>query len=201
MDEEGEKWVAAAGLALFTAGFFIPWYTVTFSPPHGYAVVGDYNVLAGSYTTNGLHTGLYLGIGDTALRVCLIALVPITLSYFIPPLDGARGVVKVLHAFAHITVSAGVVALALLDLAFWNLGFRTEFTNQFGGIPSAVTASQYIHGHLGIGIFLLTAGLIVTAFVVIKQIGSVLGVLLIVCIAVWIIHSAWLIPIGHWIGF
>jgi hypothetical protein len=37
--------------------------------------------------------------------------------------------------------------------------------------------------------------------VVIKQIGSVLGVLFIVCIAVWIIHSAWLIPIGHWIGF
>lgn len=108
---------------------------------------------------------------------------------------------KVLHAFAHITVSAGVVALALLGLAFWNLGFRTEFTNQFGGIPSAVAASQYIDGHLGIGIFLLAAGVFVTAVVVIKQIAAVLGVLLVVCIVVWIVHSAWLIPIGHWIGF
>lgn len=200
MDEESEKWVAVVGLALFAAGFFTPWYRVTFSPPHGYAVVGDYNILAGSYTTNGLHTGLYLGIGDTALRVCLIALVPITLSYFIP-LEGARRVVKVLHAFAHIMVSAGVVALVLLGMAFWNLGFRTEFTSQFGGIPSAVTASQYIDGHLGIGIFLLAAGVFVTAVVVIKQIAAVLGVLLAVCIVVGIVHSAWLIPIGHWIGF
>jgi hypothetical protein len=57
VDEEAEQWVAAAGLALFAAVFH-PWHMVTSIPPHDYAVVGDYNVLAGSYTINGLRTGL-----------------------------------------------------------------------------------------------------------------------------------------------
>jgi hypothetical protein len=86
-------------------------------------------------------------------------------------------------------------------MTFWNFGFRTEFTNQFGGIPGAVTALQYIDGHFGIGIFLLTAGVIVTAVVLFRQIAMILGVLVVVYIVVGIVHSAWLIPIEHWIGF
>ena len=117
------------------------------------------------------------------------------------PFEGVRKPLKVLHAVAHLMVDFALLAFVWLTLAFWNTGFRADFVNQGGRTRSAVDASQYVHGHLGVGLFLLTLGVIVVSVVLIKEILALVGLVILVTIGLAVFDRPGLGSFYHLLHF
>jgi hypothetical protein len=52
--EESPQFAIIAGKILIIIGFFVPWYWVSFSPPHGSAIVNGAIMKASTFTESGL---------------------------------------------------------------------------------------------------------------------------------------------------
>lgn len=190
-----ERAVVIVGTALALAGLLIPWFWVTFSPPHGYAIVNGGILKAATYSDSGLAE--WSDSGGKLLWTGVLVSIPIALSYLTPLYESARGLIKLLHAAAHLLVAFALMAFVWLQLAFWNSGFRADFVNQQGRTQSALAASQYVSGHLGAGLVLLTLGVIAVGAVIIKQLISLAGLLLVVIIVLAIFDRAELGSLFH----
>ena len=197
VDEDSEGPVVIVGTALAVVGFFIPWYWVSFSPPHGSTIVNGGVMKASTFTESGL--SVWSSSGGKLLWLGIFASVPIALSYLLPSI--ARGPKKVLHAVAHLMVSLSLLAFVWLTLAFWNSGFRADFVNQAGRTQSALDASQYVSGHIGVGLFLLTLGVIIVSVVLIKEILALIGLVILVTIGLAIFYRPGLGSFYHVLDF
>jgi len=199
VDEDSEGPVIVVGTVLAAVGFFIPWYWVSFSPPHGSTIVNGGVVKASTFTESGL--SVWSSSGGKLLWLGIFASIPIALSYLLPFLEAARGAMKVLHAVAHLMVSLALLAFVWLTLAFWNSGFRADFVNQTGRTQSALDASQYVSGHIGVGLFLLTLGVIIVSVVLIKEILALIGLVILVTIGLAIFYRPGLGSLYHVLDF
>jgi MFS family permease len=192
---ESPQGVIIAGKVLILVGFFIPWYWVVFSPPHGSALVNGAIMKASTFTESGLversSDGGKILIGAIAAGAVL-AVVGLT---------SAGHVARFLHAGTHLILAYAVLAFVWLQLAFWNTGFRADFVNQAGRTQSAIAASRYVSGHLGVGLVILTVGMIFTGAALIKQILIWLGLFILVVIALAIFDKSALSSFFHWLDF
>lgn len=199
VDAGSEGIVVGLGTVLALVGFFLPWYWVSFSPPHGSAIVDGGIMKASTFTESGLST--WSDTGGKLLWIGIFASVPIAISYLPEASQKARGSVKMLHASVQLIVCMAVLAFVWLQLAFWNTGFRADFVNQEGRTQSALDASQYVSGHLGLGFILLTLGVIIVSAVVIKQMLVWMGLLLILVIVLAIFSTHDLGVVFRWLEF
>lgn len=108
---------------------------------------------------------------------------------------------KFLHAGTHLILAWAVLTFVWLQLAFWNTGFRADFVNQTGRTQSAVAASQYVNGHLGAGLIILTIGMIITGAALIKQVLIWLGLVIVAVIVLVFVDNSALGPLFHWLDF
>jgi hypothetical protein len=199
VDEEGAGPVAAVGSIISLVGFFIPWYWVSFSPPHGSTIVNGEVAKAATYTQTGLSG--WPTTGALVLLFGISAGLPLATIYMRDALEDARQLVKVLHAAVQLLVCWAMLAFAWLSLAFWNTGFRQEFFAQEGRTQSALDASQYVSGHMGAGFILVTLGVVISTAVVIKELLIWVGVLFLLIIALAIFDSHGIGTVFHWLEF
>ena len=192
---ENPQGVIIAGKILILIGFFIPWYWVVFSPPHGSVLVNGAIMKASTFTESGLversSDGGKILFGAIAAGAGLA----------VAGLTNARDVARFLHAGIHLLLAYAVLAFVWLELAFWNTGFRADFVNQAGRTQSAVDASRYVSGHLGVGLIILTVGMIITGAALIKQILIWLGLIILIVIALAIFDKSALGSFFHWLNF
>jgi hypothetical protein len=187
--------VAFIGALLCLIGFFVPWYWVTFSPPHGAMIVNGAIMKASTFTENGTAELLFSG-GQVLLGVTAAGSALATIN-----LKTQAGITKFLHGGTHLVLAYAVLAFVWLQLAFWNAGFRASFVDQLGRTQSAANAAQYVSGHLGAGFIILTIGVIVTGAAVIKQTLLWLGIVILLVIGLGIFDSSALGSFFHWLDF
>jgi hypothetical protein len=193
--EESPQGVIIAGKVLILIGFFIPWYWVAFSPPHGSVLVNGGVMRASTYTMSGL-AALSSDGGKILLGVVSAGAVLAVVG-----LTDAGDVARFLHAGTHLILGYAVLAFVWLTLAFWNLGFRGEFVDQAGRTQSAASASQYVSGHLGAGLIIFTVGMILIGAALIKQVLIWVGLVLLIVIIFAIFDSSALGSMFHWLDF
>jgi hypothetical protein len=198
----GASFVASIGALLCLIGFFIPWYWVTFSPPHGAMIVNGGIMKASTFTETGLAelstSGGKLLLGTAAAGAAL------SVSSLLSGLVGAQPIAaisKFLHAGTHLVLSYALLAFVWLQLAFWNNGFRADFENQEGRTQSAANAAQYVNGHLGVGLVILTIGVIFTGASVFLDTLIWLGIVVLIIIGFAIFDSSALGSFFHWLDF
>jgi uncharacterized membrane protein len=192
---ENPQAVIIAGQVLILIGFFFPWYWVAFSPPHGAMLVNGVIMKASTFTESDVversSDGGKILLGVIAAGTALAA----------AELSSARDVAKFLHAGTTLILAYAVLAFVWLQLAFWNTGFRADFVNQAGRTQSAVAASQYVSGHLGAGLIILTVGMILIGAALIKQTLIWLGLVILIVIALSIFDKSALDSFFHWLRF
>jgi hypothetical protein len=193
--EGSPQFAILAGKILIIIGFFVPWYWVSFSPPHGSAIVNGAIMKASTFTESGL-ANLSTDGGKVLLGVmsagALLSVVGLT------DLGPAA---RFLHAGTHTILAFGMVAFVWLQLAFWNAGFRADFVNQLGRTQSAAAASQYVSGHLGAGFIILTVGMILIGAALIKQLLIWLGLILATVIILSFVDSSAIGSLFHWLDY
>jgi hypothetical protein len=73
--------------------------------------------------------------------------------------------------------------------------------NQAGRTQSAIANSQYVSGHLGAGLIILTVGMIITGAALIKQVLIWFGLALLIVIVFAIFDSSALGSLFRWFDF
>jgi hypothetical protein len=123
---ESPQGVIIAGKVLILIGFFLPWYWVAFSPPHGSAVVNGAIMKASTFTESGLVERSSDG------GKILLGVIAAGAALTVAGLTSVGPIARFLHAGFHLILAYAVLAFVWLQLAFWNTGFRADFVSQAG---------------------------------------------------------------------
>lgn len=189
------------------AGYYLPWYSLVFSPPGGYAVISGQQIYSFTYAMSGLNSGitttselLYPLILITFL-IGLFHLAKATLSpqaanqviqkvgqFFKSKITGS--VTDCLHALVHILIALAWLSFLFLYIGMLSFAAPKLFANQWGTGADAMKAAQYMSVHFGIGMISLFSGLLIAAITLFRYVA--INVLLI--ILAWIITSVLHLP-------
>jgi hypothetical protein len=223
--------VLLSGLALSVVGFFLPWYYVSYSPPHGSFTVNGEVLTAFSYTYSGIsseHGGvLQFILGNYAfgeqvisgsamtgvIRGALIAVFICTLLS-IPSLAGVTSnalwvlrlkVVKFPIDFAH-AVAVVIEAMAaasflLLAIGLASFGMRPMVAQALGNTQAATQAASYLDISLGDGFWLVLIGLLIIVGAIAKRFFITLAILIVGVIVLSYVHATWIASFVHQLGF
>jgi hypothetical protein len=223
--------VLLCGLALSVVGFFLPWYYVSYTPPHGSFSLSGKVFSAFSYIYSGVsseHGGLLqFSLGSYAfgeqvisgsamtgvIRLSLIAVFIGTLLS-IPGLAGMTSkalsflrlkVVKfpidVAHTIAMVIEAMGAASFLLLGIGIASFGMRPMVAQALGNTPAAVQAASYLHISLGDGFWLVLIGLLVIIGAVAKRFFITLALLVVGVTVLSFVHAAWISSFVHQLGF
>jgi hypothetical protein len=223
--------VLLSGLLLSVAGFFLPWYYVSYKPPHGSLKLDGEVFSAFSYTYSGIsaeHGGvLQFSLGKYSfgeevisgaamtgvIRGALIAVFICTLLS-VPALAGmtSKAVwllrlklvklpIDVAHAVAVVIEAMGAASFLLLGIGVASFGLRPTVAQALGNTPAAVRAASFLSVSLGDGFWLVLIGLLIIVGAIAKRFFITLAVLIIGVIALSYIHAAWISSFVHQLGF
>jgi len=210
--------LACVGGVLAFAGYYLPWYSVVFAPPGGYAIVLGQQVSAFTYGFSGLNqsnTTSSTLLHPTIIAMLLVGLFDLfkltlspasankaihyTAQLFQSHITG--GIVDSIQALAHVILSFSWIAFLFLWLGLGTIAFPAIFANTLGGGADALRASHYYTLHFGIGLIFMFAGLIISGIAIFQKIAIVVGLLLVVLIVLLVIHSPYLGQFFHFLGF
>ena len=220
MDPEERKHILMTmiGSFLILVGYYLPWYSLVFEPPGGYAWLNGLKYYAFTYGFSGLNvsqtttTELLLPLIWTTLLLCLFDVISLVL-----PSSSAKGVISVidsivkskgiryfkdiLQALAHVLVALAWIAFVIIYLSFLRGIIPGMFASNIGGSADAIGASHYVSVHFGIGLILMFVGLLVTVIALFRKVAvmaSIVGVLLIFLACT---HSPYLGLLLHRLGY
>ncbi|HEY1620135.1 MAG TPA: hypothetical protein VGG25_21095 [Streptosporangiaceae bacterium] len=223
--------VLLSGLVLSAVGFFLPWYYVSYKPPHGSFRLHGQVFTAFSYTYSGVsseHGGvLQFSLGKYAfgeqvlsgaamtgvIRGALIAVFICTLLS-IPALAGMtsaavwllrlkviRFPVDIAHTVAVVIESMGAASFLLLAIGLGSFGMRPMVAQALGNTHAAVHAASYLSVSLGGGFWLVLIGLLVIVGAIAKRFFITLAVLIVGVIALSYVHAPLIPSFVHHLGF
>jgi hypothetical protein len=223
--------VLLSGLVMSVVGFFLPWYYVSYTPPHGSFRLNGEVFTAFNYTYSGIsseHGGvLQFSLGNYAfgeqvisgaamtgvIRGALIAVFICTLLS-IPALAGITSgavwllrlkVIKfpidVAHTVAVVIEAMGAASFLLLGIGLASFGMRPMVAQALGNTPAAVQVASYLNISLGDGFWLVLIGLLVIVGVIAKRFFTTLAVLIVGVIVLSYVHAAWILSFVHQLGF
>jgi hypothetical protein len=217
----GRVVIALVGGVLALAGYFLPWYSFVFAPPHGYFIINGEENTAFTYAYSGLnpvatatssagllHTTVISLIVIGVINVIRLIPLPevvtnkaieIVAGIFHSNITGT--VLNLIQALGHIILSLLLIAFLVLVVGLEHIAGPALIANRLGGGPDAVAASQYVSFHFGIGLFVMLAGFVIGGLAVLKEIAIVVGILLVVIIALVLFHPTALGSFFHLLGF
>lgn len=208
------------GSVIAFIGYYLPWQSIVFAPPHGFLIINGVEQTAFTYALSGLNPSEAATSSAQFLHATLITLLLIGIADFLKLFlseDAASHVLKVISSIAHSPVTETtlgfiqafvhalqaflIVAFFTLYISMEHLIFPTLVANHLGGGADAVQAGQYASIHLGIGLLAMLVGLAIAGLAVWRKIAVVVGILIVVGIALAIFHSSALGSFFHLMGF
>lgn len=209
MDQTGRKssFLLLISCTLVCAGYYLPWYSVVFSPPGGYAVVSEQRIYAFTYAISGLNSGvnttseLLLPLIQTTFFIGIFYLAKTILST-----QSANQVIQKmghllhakitssftnsLHALVQTLIALAWLAFLLVYMSIVSAFAPALFVNQWGTGPDAAQAAHYISVHIGIGMLSMILGSLICGITLFRYVA--VNVLLI--LLAWIITTALHLP-------
>jgi len=218
-------------LTVSVIGFFLPWYHVSYTPPHGSYTLNRHVFTAFRYTYSGIsseHGGLLqFSLGSytfgeqvisgaamtSIIRWALIGVL-ITTLLSVPALAGlTSNAVRLLQTkFAKLAIAGGrsvalvieamgAASFLLLGIGLAGFGMRSTVAQALGDTPAALQAASYLHISLGDGFWLVLIGLLIIVGSVAKQFFATLAVLIVGVIVLSYVHVAPISSFVHQLGF
>ncbi len=220
MDQEQTRrsLLTIGGAILIFIGYFLPWYSIVFAPPQGFAIVNGQEVAAFTYGYSGLNEsatipGAYFhATMIVVFLVGLFNLIKLTLRpqlanrliqaiahFFHSKITGAFA--NTVQALTHVLISLlwiGFIFTVLIALRF---AYPAILSSRLGGGADVTQAAHDVSIHFGIGLIFLLAGLIVSGLAVLKHILIVWAGSIVTLIILVVIHSPSLGPFLQSLGF
>jgi hypothetical protein len=200
MSKERRIAILLVGSALMVVGYFLPWDSVTFTPPGGSTVIDRqrYSGFVQSFSAASAgNTSTVHVLRNTIIVLAALAIVQLV-GLLVEPvgqiLDSkvASFVLGQARGFAHVIQAVGVFGFFLLVLGLGKIAIHNMFANQFGNTPDAIQASHYIALHFGLGFWLLLIGFILAIVPDAKEIGISVAIIVAGCIILAFVHPAWI---------
>lgn len=209
MDQTGRKRsiLLLTGCALLCVGYYLPWYSLVFSPPAGYVIANGQNVYAFTYATSGLNSGVNTTselLHPLILATFLIGLFHLAKATLSP--QAANQVVRqvghffhskitgsitdCLHALVHILIALAWLAFLFLYIGLLIFAGPKLFGSQLGSGSFAHQVDSYVSIHIGIGMLTMFTGLLLSGITLFRYVA--INVLLI--ILAWIITAVFHLP-------
>jgi len=217
----GRVLLSLVGAALALGGYFLPWYTFVFAPPHGYYIINGEENTAFTYAYSGLnpvatatssagllHTTVISMIVIGIINV--IRLIPLPEAVTNKAIEILAGIfhsnitgtaLSLVQALGHIILSLLLIAFLVLVVGLEHIAGPALIANRLGGGPDAVAASQYVSFHFGIGLFVMLTGFVIGGLAVLKEIAIVVAILVVVMLALLLFHPSALGSFFHLLGF
>jgi hypothetical protein len=223
--------VLFSGLALGVIGFFLPWYSVSYTPPGGSVTVHHHTFTAFHYSYSGIvpeRGGLadfslggfsfgeqvisgaaMTGVIRDAMIIVFVATLlswPVLAPLVSPWVNVLRHrwawfSVSTAHAVAVVIQAMGCLSFLLLAVGLLHFGMSPMLAQALGNSHAAIRAASYLHINVGTGFWLVLIGLLVIVGAIAKRFFATLAILVVGIVALAFVHSAWISPFLHHLGF